>query len=345
MIILPGLRFPGKNFTQYSEAILGNIIGKVVSLIFGLVLMFQMAVTLRQFTDMLIVAILPHTPISILIGMILLASTYAAYIGIQVIGRFTQIVAPIGYMFILFVLIVIQPQADYSNIYPILEYGWGPVFSGIYGQLAFMPQVIIMAFLLDKIENPIGAIKAAIGYVLLVGGALVMINLIFIAVYTEEYARLLFLPLLSMARAVVVPGSLFTVDSFLMALWILGIFLKVSVLHYIVSTTLGNLIRMRDYSPLIMPVGLIAASWSIMMFKNHVELETFILNTLPACYLTLFVGFPTFMFLVAVLRKKGESTTETLKEAARQIGSDISSTLTKIKHFYDSVYQPVDSNQ
>ncbi|MGE5421644.1 MAG: GerAB/ArcD/ProY family transporter [Ignavibacteriales bacterium] len=344
-IILPGLRFPGQNFAQYSEAILGKILGKVISTMMALVLLFQMAVTLRQFTDMLIVAILPHTPISILIGMILLVSTYAVYIGIQVIGRFTQIMAPIGYFFIVMVLIMLQPQADYSNIHPIIEYGWMPVFSGIYGQLAFMPQVIIMAFLLDKIENPIGAIKAAFGYVLLVGVALVLINLVLIAVYTEEYAKLLFLPLLSMSRTIIVPGSLFSVDLILITLWIMGIFLQVSVLHYIVASTLGNIIRARHHRSLIMPIGLIAASWSLMMFKNHVDLEHFILTTLPTCYLTLFIGVPAFMLLVAVLRKKGEPTIVTLKEACWQIRSDMASVLAKLKQVYDSIYMPVDSNQ
>lgn len=164
LVVLPGLRFPGQSFAQYSESILGRILGKIVSLMFVLVFIVLLASTSLQFGDLFTSGIMPNTPILIFITMQLLVSALAVYAGIEILGRAAEIIAPLTFLLIYAILIASLPDADFSNLTPMLEKGWGPVLSGVSAQMSFMPQIIIAAFLLDKIKHPQAAIKATLGY-------------------------------------------------------------------------------------------------------------------------------------------------------------------------------------
>ncbi|MGE5421645.1 MAG: GerAB/ArcD/ProY family transporter [Ignavibacteriales bacterium] len=337
LVVLPGLRFPGQSFAQYAESILGTIPGKLISLVYVIIFTILLADVLRQFGDLFTVGIMPYTPISIFIGILLLVSSFTVHAGIKVLARAAEIIGPLVFLFIYLVLIFSLPHADVSNISPILEQGWGPVLSGVSAQMPFMPQIIITAFLLDKVKNPQSVIKAALGYVLLVGFTLTIICLFITMVFSEEYANMLFVPLLTLSRLIEIPGSLAKVDPGIVALWILGGFLKISVLHYIIVTTLKDIIGMRDYRPLILPTGLIAASLSLLMFSNFIEIENFTLKAMSIYHSVFFIGIPALMLLVAVLRHKGESTVTVLRETWHSVRTDVADFFNKLKQLFSDI--------
>lgn len=345
LVVLPGLRFPGQNFVQYSQSILGKISGKIAALLFVLVFAILMSLILREFGDLLIIAIMPKTPLSVFVSVLLAVSAVGVYLGIGVLGRTVEIIGPLVILFIFLVLVISMENADFSNLTPVLEHGWKPVLLSAFIQLAFMPQVAIAALLLDKIENPRSALKATLGFAAVAGPFMIGTCIIAVAVFTEEYAATLIAPLLSLARVIEFTRFVAKIDSVIVALWILGGFIKLSVIYYLTVSTLGQVIGLRDYRSLILPTGLITGTLSIMMFANIFDLESFLLKILAIYHPIVFMGIPALLLLVAVVRKKGDPTIPTLKLAFQEIKTDIVSFFSRIKQTYYSIVMPVDSDQ
>lgn len=344
LVVLPGLRFPGQNFVQYCEAILGRILGRATALLFVLCLMILMPIILREFGDLLINAIFPRTPLSVFIGFLLIVSAIAVYYGITVISRTAELLAPLVFGFILLTLLLSLNRADFSNLAPVLEMGWKPVFSGVMSQMPFMPQVVIVAFLLGNLEKPESVLKATLGYVGLVGGTLMITSMIAVAVFSGEYASTLFSPFLSLARGIVVTSFVTEIEAVVVAVWILGGFVRVSLTYYVIVSTLGQILGLKDHRHIILPVGLIGAALSIMMFSNSFQVANFISKTMSIYHPIVFIGIPLLLLIVSVIRKKGNSTTETLQQGFQDIESDLRALSVKIKKIYFSIVMPVDSD-
>jgi spore germination protein len=104
--------FPGKTFIEYSQDIVGPIIGK---LLVAIVIAFWMSTSariLRQFADVMKVNLLFRTPIEIIIFSMLLFAAYPARHGIEPMARMAIIIAfatiPVG----LFLFTFVIPQSE-----------------------------------------------------------------------------------------------------------------------------------------------------------------------------------------------------------------------------------------
>ena len=89
-----GSRFQGKTVVEYGQELLGGFLGKAVSLIYLWVFLFIAAVDVRVYGEILITGFIPETPLIFVISTMVIASSYAAYKGIEVIGRSADLILP-----------------------------------------------------------------------------------------------------------------------------------------------------------------------------------------------------------------------------------------------------------
>lgn len=68
IIIKLGLRFPDKTIFEYLQIILGNIIGRVIGLCIIIYWLFSSAFVVRIFSELIVTAILPKTPLEVIMG-------------------------------------------------------------------------------------------------------------------------------------------------------------------------------------------------------------------------------------------------------------------------------------
>lgn len=341
LVVLPGLRFPGQNFVQYCEYILGKIPGKLAAFLFVLSYLIILATTCRELSDLLLVALFPHTPIIVLIGSMSMVSAYAVNRGIEAIARVGEIVAVIVFGAIYLVVLMSIKDASFSNLAPVLEKGWRPLLSGISVQMPFLPQMIVVAFLLDKLDRPAAAIKATLGYVLLAGFTFTVIVTVVVGVSTSEYAAVQMAPMLTLARTAEI-SFITRNEALVIGLWVLGSLVRFSLFYYLVTSTLGQVFGLQDYRHITLPVGLIAAVSSIMMFTNIFELNRFITGVLAVYHPILFIGFPALLLAAAVIRKKGEPTLPVIRRAYQEITDDLASFTSSIKRVYYSIVMPAE---
>jgi spore germination protein len=111
-------RFPNLTLVEILDVVFGKYIGKVFALIFICFNIVLAALMVRLWAGIISAYLLPRTPTSVIIAVLLLAVSYLTVEGLKNIGRICEIsqflVAP------LFVVIIITiPEADWLNLMPV----------------------------------------------------------------------------------------------------------------------------------------------------------------------------------------------------------------------------------
>lgn len=142
MAILPGLflgvpwglmllslipKYPNKDLVQISEKVLGKWMGKGFGLLYIFVTLYFGGLLLSQEVDVFTSTILPLMPHSVLTFTGFALVFYLFYSGIEVFGRFSEVVFPLVALSLLTIAIFSIPRFEQGELYPILADGVMPV--------------------------------------------------------------------------------------------------------------------------------------------------------------------------------------------------------------------------
>lgn len=143
MILSMMPKYPGKNFLEISESVLGKWLGKGMGLLYILVTTYFGAVLSGQGPDIYSRTILPLMPhyIFILGGFLLIFLLY--FSGIEVFGRFTEVVLPIVVIALVLTALLTIPHFEEGELYPILGKGIKPVFLASFKVAPFALEYIL----------------------------------------------------------------------------------------------------------------------------------------------------------------------------------------------------------
>ncbi len=122
ILIKLGLIFPNKTIFEYLEIILGKVIGKILSIFIITYWFIYIALAIRTFSELIITAILPTTPLEIIMIIMLFLVVYLSYKDIQVLARINEL-----YIFIIiipiFLLTVLSfRRSNFIYLLPIFRH-------------------------------------------------------------------------------------------------------------------------------------------------------------------------------------------------------------------------------
>ena len=283
---------------------------------------------------------MPLTPIVVMISLALLTAGFAVYQGLTVIGRVAELIGILMFLLVAAIAVFLLPQADFSNLGPVLEKGWHPLLAGTVIQLKLTTQVAFLAFILDKLDTPPSALKAGIGYVITTTGVIFLTVTLIQIIFPSEYGALLTDSVLSAVRQVAIGGFITRIEAGIVAIWVAGNFIRLSLIYYLTVSLLGQVLNLKDHRPIILPIGLLTVTLSLMMFPNILQMFDFITHTLPVYHSIIYVIFFGFLLAVAVIRKKGEPTLPLLKQSYLQMTSELAAFISAIKRVYYSIVMP-----
>ena len=116
-------RYPKQTVIQLSEQILGKFAGKLVSLC---ILSFYLIYTghiIRGYSEFIVSSFLFNTPISVIMVSMIMLCAFTVFGGIEVLGRIAQLFFPLFVIPILFCVLLLSPDFEVKNIFPILGGG------------------------------------------------------------------------------------------------------------------------------------------------------------------------------------------------------------------------------
>lgn len=305
LVIYLGLRFPKKNLVEYAIELLGPWGGRALGIFLGAYLIYLCGIIIREFGDHLVTAVMPTTPLVVFSIIFVIMVVYGVYLGLEVFARVNEIIFPLFLFVLIFGTLLAAPQMDFSLLEPALVHTPASILKGSISLFAFYSEGFILLLFLPYLRRPKDAPKLNLAVSSLLTISITIIVLSQLAVFgPEETGRIIF-PTFELAKMISIGGFFERIESFLLSFWVATVALKVMLLYYAALLAFAQSLNLKDYRPLVLPGALILVTLSVLVFPDVGYARRFLTTSWAICGLVLQAGIPIFLYILAVIRKKG----------------------------------------
>jgi spore germination protein len=298
-----GTRFPNKSIIQYSEIIVGKWPGRIGSLFIILFFTILTALTSREFGEVVITSVLRQTPLEVTVIVMLVLAAFASRNDLTTFTYIHHFYFP----FILFPAIVIVAlslkNANPIYLQPIFGNDPDGMVTGALTVAALFQGFFVVTLIIPMMRNPKRAMKASIYGMLLAGGLYIAIVTATLSVFGAEETKNVLWPTLELAKMTSLPGEVLErLDAAFLAIWVTAVFTTLLSSYYLVIHFTSKLFQLRDHKMLsffVLPYIFVIA----MLPQNILQMYE-IIEIIGRVGLLITIGYPTFLYLVAIIRKK-----------------------------------------
>jgi len=248
IIVKLSQQFPEKTFYQYSQALIGEWGGWLLSLLVICYFVALCGLHARALAEVTSFFLLEGTPSWAIIMPFMWGSLYLIMGGINPIARLFEVIFPITVVIFLLIAFMGWEVFEIDNLRPVLGLGVIPVSKGLKTTALSYSGIEIMLLLLVFMKQP----KKA-GKVILVG---TLIPLIFYVITVVMVIGALSVdgvltrtwPTIDLMRCFEMPGLIFErFESLLLVIWIMQMFTSFNMSHYAAALGLSQLFNKNIY--------------------------------------------------------------------------------------------------
>lgn len=297
-------RFPGQNLVQVMEILLGPVLGKAMALLYVLFAMLMFSSSMRLAGDVFVITSLPRTPLVLVVGGLAALAARCVRAGIEVLARCAEAILPIlaGSMIVIF--IVLLPHIRLGQLLPfeVLAVGPLPHLRATVGTLARTVELVSvgMLFPLCHPQEQVPRMLYRAEVLLAIGWVSMFIAIV--GVLGGDFRPFPY-PWLMTMRTVEAIRFIERIDALILPLWVLGIFIRVSLLLWTAAQVLTQILGLRQYQLLAFPLASIATTYAITQAASVSDLlDQLREEVLTPFMLTFVVVIPLGLLLLALLR-------------------------------------------
>ncbi|HHV72106.1 MAG TPA: endospore germination permease, partial [Clostridia bacterium] len=265
---------------------------------------------LREAGELMTTGVMRETPLVVFLAMIIFLAALASYWGVEVIARSSEVILPVIIIFLITIWALSVPNLDLANLKPVLADGWIPVIRASLPSIVFRGELFMLIFFLPQLRDKVKAnrISQWAGQII---GLLLTINVVTqIAFFGAVEVGRMVIPTMTHAESIEFFGVLERVEIILIAFWITGITMKVTIFFYVNLLLLAQLFGLKNYRSLILPTALLYFVFSVVQFENSLDLRNFIANYFFLFSLPVEFLIPLMLLIIALIRKKEENSIE-----------------------------------
>lgn len=293
--------YPKHNVVEYSTQILGKVPGKIVGFIFILFYLHTTGVIVREYAQFVTGMFLFKTPaFFVIISMLFLCAT-AVRGGVEQVARSAQILTPFFILPIVMLLLLI-PELDIKNFFPIMEQGIKPILQGAATPQAWFSEFFLISFFLPFLSKAQKAAKWSILSLIAIVLSLLFTNIIVYSLLGADTAGKNY-PVLAAFRYISLAEFFENMEAVLLAVWVVGSFVKLSVFYYATALSSAHWLHLSDYRPIVFPLGLFIALFSQWDLPNYAAIVNFLRMTGSFWLPFVQIVIPALLLLVALLRR------------------------------------------
>ncbi|MEO3944036.1 endospore germination permease [Gorillibacterium sp. CAU 1737] len=295
--------FPGLTPVQYFPKIMGKFMGKLVGIPYLLILFFMCSLVAREYSEFITGPFLDQTPILVVTGTVMAVCAYAIYKGPVVLGRMSLLFIFPFVGLLLLAVILLYPVMEPRNALPMLEFGIMPSIRASYVAQGWLAEFAFVSNFLPMLPTNSKPLKPMVGSILMVIITLIVVNTLSLFLFSVLNKELNF-PFLVALRFISYANFFEHLEAAGMVIWVSTLIVKLSVFYYIVVTNVSDWFGMKDYRPLIVPLGGIVLVTSIFMVPNQETLARVLATAVPFLFLVFFLAVPTLVWWFVALRSR-----------------------------------------
>ncbi|MEK6992880.1 endospore germination permease [Paenibacillus sp. FSL K6-1566] len=299
-------KHPEVNLMQWSEKLFGKWLGKTISFLLLLTLFLGGPTTvLHEIGIFMTIQMLPETPIQAIIFLFGALAVLGVRLGLEVLARTAEMMFP--WFLLLFVsmslLLLSEIRWEYAG--PILESGASPIFPAAlsFVSIAFLPHIVLMVIFPGAVNRSAEAYKAVyIGSLVGAVALFLIIGLSILVLGPDLTARNMY-PSYMLAKKINIGNFLQRIEAAMAVMWFITLFFRISLYFYAIAIGISQIFHIKNYQPLVMPLGWILAAVSVFIYPNvpfklHWDATIWVPYTITIGFL-----FPLVLLVIYGMRK------------------------------------------
>ncbi|MGM0881081.1 MAG: GerAB/ArcD/ProY family transporter [Bacillota bacterium] len=294
-------KFPGQNLVQIMDIVYGSFLGKLISVIYISFPFILTSYNLRIIGDFFPNYMYPETPMIVFLIMFASICAWAVRSGIEVIARISLIFVVITVIVDLLTFLLLFEEMEFTNFLPMFELSMMDFIQGTH-IIAVIPFGELVAFLMViPYINKTKQAKKSVLSGLLIGAATLLILTVrdigALGVLTTVMAD----PSLEAVRLIDIGHIITRMEVLIAIVLLITVFIKVCVYYYATVLGFAELFRLRSYKPLVLPIGMISISLSVLSVESSADFYQRGANIFPI-FASPFLLLPVFTLMIAKIR-------------------------------------------
>jgi spore germination protein (amino acid permease) len=257
-------RYPGMNIVEASEKAGGPILGVIASLGYFIFFFATTVFLIREFSETVSTALLPRTPLSVIMGVFIIATLAAAYMGLEAITRAALVGMPLIIGTLILLNLLLLPQSNFDTIFPLLGPGIGKlVYNGV-THSAIAGEVMFLSVIAGQLDEEHKAQT--------MGLASLAVSAAFIIVSTLNYSAIFPYPLsLHIAYPGYEASTLIYMGRFLQRievafvfLWVISACIYLALSGYTATVIIKDMLKLPSHKPLLPAFAILGFTFALV---------------------------------------------------------------------------------
>ncbi|NPV70037.1 MAG: GerAB/ArcD/ProY family transporter [Firmicutes bacterium] len=298
------VRFGGLSYQRCVEATVGKAAGKLLGLVFFLILLGMNAISLREFAGAYKTSILPMTPLPVLGWLGAFTAVWGSMFGIEAIGRAASMMfAPLALLSLTILLSALLLEFSVAEVFPLWGTGASHTIWGSAPCSSLYAEGFAVGLLVPYLRSAETTGRRLCTVSLLISAGYIAAAVFFTEVlFTAPVGAQMLYPMLQLASAIQLGAFFERIESLFVFAWIFFASVKVALGNLLASVLLTDILGVRRWSFIIWPVAILTYFGA---FAPDTLVDVFILQ------ITLFrsVGwivawvFPALLLAIAATRR------------------------------------------
>lgn len=264
-------RYPGDNLIQINDNVFGRYFGKVVSVLY-IWFFFQLTIHYMYFFNSFwITFIMPETPRYAFLIMFGIVCAYAVRQGLEVIARCSFLFALIVWLTTFLLVILLLGDMKPAFLLPIIEGHFKDFVQSTHIMLT-IPFCDIVVFLMiipytadtQKLKKPvlIGISLSALQLMIVVLRDILTLGPRVVSSASASFTA---------ARQIDLADILTRMDILVAIALLVTVFIKVTIYYYVTVLGIAQLLNLRSYKSLVIPIGVLAVMIGAVLYPSDME--------------------------------------------------------------------------
>ncbi|HBT15579.1 MAG TPA: hypothetical protein DEB05_01325 [Firmicutes bacterium] len=295
-------RFAGKSLIEINDLVWGKIVGKLFSLVFLWYIFHLGSASFAIFVALFKTTVLIATPEVILLISGLLSCIYVSKKGIEVIARTNEVLILITVLLLILGFLLVLNIFNANNLFPVIEIPITRLLWATQESSSLFGQTIVFMMIfpyLNRRKSCTGAIIKG----LVVAAILLMSSAVRTTGVLGKISESYIFPNYETDRLIDIGNTLTRLEILPVLNFLTMGFIKSSVSLYVTSLGTAQLLNLRTYRPVVIPLGIlmiIAATQNYPDISSHLR---FVENIHPIYALPVQIIFPLITLLLAIIRR------------------------------------------
>ena len=298
-------RFPSGDIMDQSKALLGGWFSKFISLFLFIFFLCSYGVIMITYVYHLMDYFLPESPAYVFIIIAFFVGAYGAFYGIEVIGR----LALIGVFSVLALNILLMlgslSKFDVYELLPTFQSGVTSTIWASRHHIADWAMVAMtVAVILPYVRSPKEWTRSSTAGFLFGGAFIVMWPILEVGVLSSEVTAQYIVSCMQMARSAKIGQFIHRYEMIMIAFFAISILTQIMMCFLCASTVASKLFGLKDYRPMILPVGLILSGFGFWIVFDHHRAMELLETSWVYVALSISIGIPVLLLILGTFMKK-----------------------------------------